>query len=184
MKILIINLTNEPVDIRLADTSLVTIAPHKPYILDSFHRPEINFWTNCTDSRFKVIVDQNEVIRYSRVVANQLKHSAKVNVVKEEMSDTNETPDTTKLNDVVAEEIIKESNIEVIKTAEDISDTTSNNTVEDKEEILNKTVELTKEELDKMTVASLKVLASRLEVKLPLNAKRKEIIDILLKTEA
>ena len=35
-----------------------------------------------------------------------------------------------------------------------------------------------------MSVASLKVLANKLEVKLPVNAKKKEIIEILLNAEA
>lgn len=176
MKILIINLTNEPIDICLADASIVSITPHKPYILDSFHRPEINFWTSCTDPRFKVIVDQNEVLRYSRVVANQLKHSNATKKIQPIVVDN-----AVETTDEEVEKIIEESNIDVIKTASETP------IVEETKEVLPedvKTVDLKREELEKLTVASLKVLASRLEVQIPPYTKRKDIIEMLLKTEA
>nr|DAU63652.1 MAG TPA: Rho termination factor, N-terminal domain [Caudoviricetes sp.] len=183
MKILIINLTNEPVSIVLADTSKAVLTPHKPYILDSFHRPEINYWTNCTDSRFKVIVDQAEVLRYCKVEANRAKGNSKIintETVAKQVDIINNDKD-----EVIANQIIEDSNIDVVKTADT---TLEDNVAKDKEvkaeEVVSHTFDLDKEGLENMSVASLKVLANKLEVKLPVNAKKKEIIEILLNAEA
>lgn len=160
MQILIINLTDKPIDICLADTSTAVLTPHKPYILNSVHRPEINFWSNCLDPRFKVVTDQNEVIRYSRAIANRAKFT---NDVVNVIGDTTVTEEPI---DSVDEEVTENVNI-VKETSENIE-----------------TVDVNKEELEKMNVASLKAVAKKLEVQLPVNAKRKEIIELLLKDRA
>ena len=183
MKILIINLTNEPISIVLADTSKATLIPHKPYILDSVHRPEINYWTNCTDSRFKVIVDQPEVLRYCKVMANRAKCNHKVintETVAKQVDIINKDKD-----EVIANKIIEDSNIDIVKTADTTLEEEIKKDMEVKaEDIAEHTVDLDKQGLENMSVASLKVLANRLEVKLPVNAKKKEIIEILLNAEA
>jgi hypothetical protein len=183
MKILIINLTNEPVSIVLADTSKATLIPHKPYILDSVHRPEINYWTNCTDSRFKVIVDQPEVLRYCKVEANRAKGNHKI-INTETVAKQAEVISKDK-DEAIANEIIKESNIDIVKTAETtLEEAIAKDKEVNVEEPVKHTLDLDKEGLENMSVASLKVLANRLEVKLPVNAKKKEIIETLLNAEA
>ena len=88
-------------------------------------------------------------------------------------------------DEVIANQIIEDSNIDVVKTADT---TLEDNVAKDKEvkaeEVVSHTFDLDKEGLENMSVASLKVLANKLEVKLPVNAKKKEIIEILLNAEA
>lgn len=159
MRFLIINLTNQKIPITRTTMEKVVLLPHKPYLMETMHNPEINFWMNCTDTRFRIISNNTEISRYMQVLDNQAKNN------------TAETTDTDKgvievkpeavtvMNETVSEEI-----------AEEIVDNTQVESV----------VEYTEDNLIKMKVADLKDLANSLNIQIPNGANKATIIETII----
>lgn len=93
MRFLILNLTDRPIPITRTNMKKVTLEAHKPYLLETMHTPEINFWQKCTDRRFKILTNATEIDRYLKVVANQANISKESNAVT-----TINTPAETKIS--------------------------------------------------------------------------------------
>ena len=73
MIFVIINRTDKVIPITRTSMEKVNLLPHKPYVLETLHTPEIHFWQHCTDSRLVVMTDANTIERYLRVLKNQEK---------------------------------------------------------------------------------------------------------------
>lgn len=103
MIFVIINKTDRVIPITRTNMEKVNLEPHKPYVLETVHNPEIRFWQNCTDGRFAIISDTVSIERYLRVLSNQEKN----NTAKTE---TKQTQAVTNINNDVAVNT-KEENI-------------------------------------------------------------------------
>ena len=75
MRFVIINLTNTVIPITRTNMQKANLIPHKPFLLETMHTPEIKFWQSCTDPRFRILSDSTEIDRYLKVVANQAKNN-------------------------------------------------------------------------------------------------------------
>lgn len=153
MRFLIINLTNQKIPITRTTLEKVVLIPHKPYLLETMHNPEINFWMNCADTRFRVISNATEISRYMQVLENQAKNNTAESNVVENITEVK--PDAVTItNEVVSENTEVKGEVESHK--------------------------YTEEELVAMKVTDLKNLANSLNIQLPSGANKATIIETII----
>jgi len=175
MRLVIINRTDTTQTIRKSNGDIVTINAYSPYILETDFKPEINFWTTCVDNRFIVTdkiselkklvssLPKNIVKAQKEIIENNVKETETKK--QEEVVIAEKVPDTTDAVSVDNNNIINEKEtveaVNVLKTAYE--------TVEAK----------TIEDISNLTVKNLKILAEKLGVTLPNNAKKTEIVKLI-----
>ncbi len=93
MIFVIINRTDKVITITRTNMEKVNLVPHKPYVLETVHNPEIRFWQNCTDNRFAILSDTATIQRYIRVLDNQEKNTAAKTETKQTQAVTNTNND-------------------------------------------------------------------------------------------
>lgn len=165
MNFLILNLTNNPIPITRVNMEQVIVNPHKHYLLETVHRPEINFWQNCTDGRFRVIVDQKAIDRYLKVIHNQ------------EVNNTSTV--TAKVDNVVTESsktVTKEESVD--NTVSDNNVSVNENTITDEVIDVSK-IKYTEESLLDMKVTELRELAATNNVAVPTNCNKATLVTTL-----
>ena len=173
MRLVIINRTDTTQTIRKSNGDIVTINAYSPYILETEFKPEINFWTNCIDNRFIVTdkiselkklvssLPKNIVKAQKEIIENNVKETETKK--QEEVVIAEKVPDTTDAVSVDNNNIIyeKDNAVEALKSAYD-------------------KVEMeTVENISNLTVKNLKILAEKLGVTLPNNAKKAEIVRLV-----
>jgi len=164
MRFVIINLTDRVIPITKTNMEKVNLAPHKPYVLETMHTPEIKFWQNCTDSRFKVMSDPNVIDRYLRVLKNQEEATTKQTAVEQpkKVETSKVEVNNTDTNNIKVEEPIK-----------------SNAVTPEAVVVENESTKYTEEQLIGMKVTELKSLAAQLGIALPANANKSLIIETI-----
>lgn len=173
MQIVIINRTNVNQQIRKCNGELVTIKAYSPYILETVFKPEINFWTGCTDDRFIVATDIHMlpklVAQLPKDVVEKQKDLIRDN--KEPVKAV-ETKPTEKVEEITKEEPavmqVKEANED--KALEILDDAYKTN-----ESILE-------EDIKNLKMNDLKILASKRGIEIPKYCKKAELIDLILET--
>ena len=170
MRFVIINLTNAVIPITRTNMQKANLIPHKPFLLETMHTPEIKFWQSCTDPRFRILSDSTEIDRYLKVVANQAKNNtANTENVVSTQTDTTPQPEP------------EQNTIEPQPVTEIPNDVVEN---EVKEEVVEEeTKTYTGEQLAEMKVAELKVIASELNITIPSSTNKAGIIDLILKNQ-
>ena len=168
MIFVILNLTDNVVPITRTNMEKINIMPHKHYVLNTAHRPEINFWNNCTDPRLKVLKDATVIDRYLRVIKNQENNNT-AKVVK--------TPDeknqnaVTKVDKDVAVKVTNEVKVEEAKVE------ATENTTE------NTTKKYTDIELASMKVVELKALLNKMGIAFESNVNKAGLIELVLNNQ-
>lgn len=172
MQIVIINRTNVNQQIRKCNGELVTIEAYSPYILETVFKPEINFWTGCTDDRFIVATDIHMlpklVAQLPKAVVEKQKDLIRDN---KEPDKTAETETTDKVEEPTKEEPVaqvKEANED--KALKILDDAYKTN-----ESILE-------EDIKNLKMNDLKILASKRGIEIPKYCKKAELIDLILET--
>ena len=155
MCFLIINLTNNVIPITRTTLEKVELLPHKPFLLETMHNPEINFWRNCTDIRFKIMSEATEIDRYLKVLENQAKNNTATETVK--VTD----------NKVEPEEVPVVTDVSLSNKEVKVEETPTLTTY-------------TEEELVGMKVTELKNIAQQLNIKLTNNVNKATIIQTIL----
>ena len=162
MRFVIINLTDRVIPITRTNMEKVILAPHKPYVLETMHTPEIKFWQSCTDSRFKVMTDSATIDRYLKVLKNQ----ENVSTVKVDTSVENK-----------AEIKVENINTEDVKVVEE---PIKSDAVTPKTDVVEtENTKYSEEQLIGMKVTELKSLAAQLGIALPNNANKSLIIETI-----
>lgn len=169
MRFVIINLTDRVIPITRTNMEKVILAPHKPYVLETMHTPEIKFWQSCTDSRFKVMTDSATIDRYLKVLKNQ------------------ENVSTVKVDTPVEKQEVKIENkaeikVENINTedVEVVEEPVKSDAVTPKTDVVEtENTKYSEEQLIGMKVTELKSLAAQLGIALPNNANKSLIIETI-----
>lgn len=189
MRIIIINRTDKTQKIRKSNGDIVAINAYSPYILETNFNPEINFWKNCTDTRFIVsdrIQDLNKLVAsLPKTVANKQKQ-----IISDFKSNTNTT--TTEVNFKIIDKPVIEtvSNINdsnINKESISVSVNNSNNIeIEpDTIDVLDKAyVKADKDfniALGELSVKDLKILSEKYNIELPKQCKKAVMIEIIQK---
>ena len=180
MRFVIINLTNKVIPITRTDAQKVNLIPHKPYVMETMHNPEIKFWQSCTDARFKIISNPTEIDRYLKVLANQVKHNTANNVVTDNsaipQSENKEVVEVTPKAEPVINEVNKVE--EVVSVTEQSDAVTTNNNVE-----VNEVNRYSADDLVVKKVVELKAIASELNIAFPSSTNKAGLIDLILKAQ-
>ena len=193
MRLIIINLTDKIVPITRTNLQKVNLPPHQPYVLDTLHNPEIKFWQNCTDPRFKIISNPTEIDRYLKVVSNR----DKTKIATEKIETKQTAPSTVKsepiYNNVETTNIknvsaVSTDNTKVTESVVEIVDNNinekSNDVTEDVENVSNvSNTKYSADELIGKKVVELKTIASELGIDLPNNVNKATIIDLIVKNQ-
>lgn len=171
MRLVIINRTDTIQTIRKSNGDIVTINAYSPYILETEFKPEINFWTNCIDNRF-IVTDKISELK-------KLVSSLPRNIVKaqKEIIENKET-ETKKQEEVVIAEKVPDTTDAVSVDNNNIINE-KDNAVEALKSAYNKVEMETVENISNLTVKNLKILAEKLGVTLPNNAKKAEIVRLV-----
>lgn len=175
MQIVIINRTDKNQQIRKANGEIVVIKAYTPYILETVFKPEINFWTGCTDDRFIVATDVNML---PKLVA-QLPKKA-VDVQKSLIRNSKELnkPQEVKSSDTTSEKI----DVEEIKV-----DTKQEVANEDKAlEMLDNAYKTNEDiiidDIKNLKMNDLKILAAKRGIEVPRYCKKAELIDLIIES--
>lgn len=171
MRLVIINRTDTTQTIRKSNGDIVTINAYSPYILETDFKPEINFWTNCIDNRF-IVTDKISELK-------KLVSSLPKNIVKaqKEIIENKET-ETKKQEEVVIAEKVPDTTDAVSVDNNNIINE-KDNAVEALKSAYDKVEMETVENISNLTVKNLKILAEKLGVTLPNNAKKAEIVRLV-----
>ncbi len=171
MRLVIINRTDITQTIRKSNGDIVTINAYSPYILETEFKPEINFWTNCVDNRF-IVTDKISELK-------KLVSSLPKNIVKaqKEIIENKET-ETKKQEEVVIAEKVPDTTDAVSVDNNNIINE-KDNAVEALKSAYDKVEMETVENISNLTVKNLKILAEKLGVTLPNNAKKAEIVRLV-----
>ena len=171
MRLVIINRTDTTQTIRKSNGDIVTINAYSPYILETEFKPEINFWTNCIDNRF-IVTDKISELK-------KLVSSLPKNIVKaqKEIIENKET-ETKKQEEVVIAEKVPDTTDAVSVDNNNIINE-KDNAVEALKSAYDKVEMETVENISNLTVKNLKILAEKLGVTLPNNAKKAEIVRLV-----
>lgn len=171
MRLVIINRTDTTQTIRKSNGDIVTINAYSPYILETEFKPEINFWTNCIDNRF-IVTDKISELK-------KLVSSLPKNIVKaqKEIIENKET-ETKKQEEVVIAEKVPDTTDAVSVDNNNIINK-KDNAVEALKSAYDKVEMETVENISNLTIKNLKILAEKLGVTLPNNAKKAEIVRLV-----
>ena len=152
MIFVIINRTDKVIPITRTSMEKVNLLPHKPYVLETLHTPEIHFWQHCTDSRLVVMTDTNTIERYLRVLKNQEKNNTAPQQAQ---------PVTITNTDVtVAPEVNNEAVNEPV------------------EEVVN--TKYTEEQLVALKVVDLKAILTEMDVTIPTSINKAGLVQLIL----
>lgn len=191
MRIIIINRTDKTQKIRKSNGDIVAINAYSPYILETNFNPEINFWKNCTDTRFIVsdrIQDLNKLVAsLPKTVANKQKQ-----IISDFKSNTTTNTTTTETNSKIIDKPVIEpvSNINdsnINKEPISVSVNNSNNIeIEpDTINVLDKAYVKADEDfniaLGELSVKDLKILSEKYNIELPKQCKKAVMIEIIQK---
>lgn len=173
MRLVIINRTDTTQTIRKSNGDIVTINAYSPYILETEFKPEINFWTNCIDNRFIVTDKMSEL---KKLVSSLPKNIVKAQ--KEIIENNVKETETKKQEEVVIAEKVPDTTDAVSVDNNNIINK-KDNAVEALKSAYDKVEMETVENISNLTIKNLKILAEKLGVTLPNNAKKAEIVRLV-----
>jgi hypothetical protein len=173
MRLVIINRTDTTQTIRKSNGDIVTINAYSPYILETEFKPEINFWTNCVDNRF-IVTDK--ISELKKLVSSLPKNIVKAQ--KEIIENNVKETETKKQEEVVIAEKVPDTTDAVSVDNNNIINE-KDNAVEALKSAYDKVEMETVENISNLTVKNLKILAEKLGVTLPNNAKKAEIVRLV-----
>lgn len=173
MRLVIINRTDTSQTIRKSNGDIVTINAYSPYILETEFKPEINFWTNCVDNRF-IVTDK--ISELKKLVSSLPKNIVKAQ--KEIIENNVKETETKKQEEVVIAEKVPDTTDAVSVDNNNIINE-KDNAVEALKSAYDKVEMETVENISNLTVKNLKILAEKLGVTLPNNAKKAEIVRLV-----
>ena len=173
MRLVIINRTDTTQTIRKSNGDIVTINAYSPYILETEFKPEINFWTNCIDNRF-IVTDK--ISELKKLVSSLPKNIVKAQ--KEIIENNVKKTETKKQEEVVIAEKVPDTTDAVSVDNNNIINE-KDNAVEALKSAYDKVEMETVENISNLTVKNLKILAEKLGVTLPNNAKKAEIVRLV-----
>lgn len=179
MQIIIINRTGKAQQIRKSNGDIVVIKAYSPYTLETTFKPEINFWTNCTDDRF--IVTDN-VSNLHRILAQLPKKV--VDKQKEMLTKTTSSTDSNLKKEESIQTIHPVTEEPTGKEKTDINTEVVTQAKSDSKQILgdayNKNKSNMENEIRNLKLSDLKILASKQGVKIPYNCKKADLAELII----
>ena len=181
MQILIINRTDKAQQIRKSNGDIVVIKAYSPYTLETTFKPEINFWTNCTDDRFIVADNVSNLQKILAQLPKKVVDKQKEMLTKT-TSSANPNPKETESNEAhksIEEEPIKK---EVVVSTNDTETVTQAKS--DSKQLIgdayNKNKSDRENEIRNLKLSDLKILASKQGVKIPYNCKKADLAELII----
>lgn len=175
MQIIIINRTDRNQQIRKANGEVVVIKAYSPYILETVFKPEINFWTGCTDDRFLVATDINKLPKLIAQLPKDVADKQKDLIQSKKESSE---PVEDKPSETTKEEIVKE--------IETVDDTKEANKDDKAFEVLEDAYKINEniviDDIKNLKMNDLKILASKRGIEIPKYCKKTELIDLIIGT--
>lgn len=178
MQIVIINRTDKNQQIRKANGEIVVIKAYTPYILETVFKPEINFWTGCTDDRFIVATDVNMLPKLVAQLPKKVVDKQKDLIqTKKELNKDIKIEPTEKVNETVTQKAAnKKQSIKQVKEANE------DNALEILDKAYKTNESILEEDIRNLKMNDLKILASKRGIEIPKYCKKAELIDLILET--
>lgn len=178
MQIVIINRTDKNQQIRKSNGEVVVIKAYTPYILETVFKPEINFWTGCTDDRFLVATDIHMLPKLvAQLPKNVVDKQKDLIQTKKELNKAVEAKPVEKVEKPITQEATEEK-----QSTKQVKEANEDNALEILDEAYKTNESILEEDIKNLKMNDLKILASKRGIEIPKYCKKAELIDLILET--